>query len=285
MRRMKSLALRRWPPAANCAKPRRRSLRNGGWPEARQCRISTPSSAFFRKARDRQRLAWAGLVLSGFGLGAGLHPDLAALDAGHQHCRAAAFGRSGAPPSLREARLPLAFSRYQQESHPSLVRHENLRKPHESPTFQSAASGVARATSRAAPASSLPLDCIGDNAYREKLWGSRVGGRVSCASRRMRNTGCAPASLAALAGPGRGPVCRSRRGSRLPYLDDAQTEHRQASPSRCQLMAASVGAQGRATAFPQVKFTPTPGAQARLPRRCRAFSLRATRGRSTTLLN
>src|ERR1700733_7335555 len=48
---------------------------------------------------------------------------------------------SAGAAGVRESRVPLAVPRYEQESHPALVRHEDLREPDEGAPVQGTAAG------------------------------------------------------------------------------------------------------------------------------------------------
>ncbi len=65
--------------------------------------------------------------------------------AGAVHRGSAAIGGRLAHPLLCQRYLPMALPRHQQKSHPPLVRHEGLRKPHESQEIPRPPDRVARA--------------------------------------------------------------------------------------------------------------------------------------------
>ena len=127
---------------------------------------------FFKEAREHQRLVLV-RVAPGVGMaGLGMRRGAAVVDAVAEHHAPVDLRRYGPSARLREARLPLAVPRHEQESHPPLVRHEDLRKSHESPPLQSHAQRLS-----GSPAFDAPLNWI-RNAYRSKRSGSRRNGRM-----------------------------------------------------------------------------------------------------------
>ena len=97
---------------------------------------------YFKQARERQRLAWSGSHLTWEWPASECGPDLPLWILSIATARLMLSDDMRLPARLREAGLPVAVSRHQQEPHPPLVRHEDLRQSHEGSPLQGPAPAV-----------------------------------------------------------------------------------------------------------------------------------------------
>ena len=97
--------------------------------------------ACFNDARAQQQLHWRGDRLM-WELPQPVSLAVAVLGTKLERWTVRDIRPDAVAAGVRERRVPLAFSRYQQESHAALVRYEDLRKSHEGAAIQGSAPGV-----------------------------------------------------------------------------------------------------------------------------------------------
>ncbi len=100
---------------------------------------------YFREARESQHLIWDGEKLAWELSQSSVQSRLggaAAVDACAEHGRSADIRRDAHAAGVWKCRVPVAFSRYQQEPYAAVVRYEDLREPDEGAAIQGATSGL-----------------------------------------------------------------------------------------------------------------------------------------------